>query len=233
MLFNYNLCRGFSASIISLLSSWNMVLIILYIICVSHWFKVSPLSFVISSPIVVPFALSFGFVIFLICRCRSWWFIILSMMFLLHIFAISLVILLLWGWCCLPSQYGISMSCLWESSLLLSRCLPQNGIVSGRFVWWWNIPLVFSIHRSWLIQVKVSFYIAQYPVLSTVQSALHFTSLTDLFTQTTYRIFGEASSHMLQLMREGCSYTYPPLSIARYSFIQLSELEQSRVKKLA
>ena len=38
---------------------------------------------------------------------------------------------------------------------------------------------------------------------------------------------------MLQLMREGCSYTYPPLSIARYSFIQLSELEQCRVKKLA
>ena len=32
---------------------------------------------------------------------------------------------------------------------------------------------------------------------------------------------------------EGCSYTYPSLSIARYSFIQLSELEQCRVKKLA
>ena len=38
---------------------------------------------------------------------------------------------------------------------------------------------------------------------------------------------------MLQLMREGCSYTYPPLSIAKYSFIQLSELEQCRVKKRA
>ena len=37
---------------------------------------------------------------------------------------------------------------------------------------------------------------------------------------------------MLQLMREGCSYTYPPLSIARYWFIQLSELEQCRVKTL-
>ena len=62
---------------------------------------------------------------------------------------------------------------------------------------------------------------------------LHFTSLTDLFTQTPYRLLWEASSHMLELMREGCSYTYPPLSIARYSFIQLSELEQCRVKKLA
>ena len=38
---------------------------------------------------------------------------------------------------------------------------------------------------------------------------------------------------MLQLMREGRSYTYPPLFIVRYSFIQLSELEQCRVKKLA
>ncbi len=38
---------------------------------------------------------------------------------------------------------------------------------------------------------------------------------------------------MQQLMREGCLYTYPPLSIARYSFLQLSEMEQCRVKKLA
>ena len=38
---------------------------------------------------------------------------------------------------------------------------------------------------------------------------------------------------MLQLMREGCSYTYPPLSIARYSFIQLNELEQCSETKLA
>ena len=54
------------------------------------------------------------------------------------------------------------------------------------------------------------------------QSTLHFTSLTDLFTQTPSRLLWEASSHMLQLMCEGCSYTYPPLSIARYSFIQLN-----------
>ena len=82
------------------------------------------------------------------------------------------------------------------------------------------------------VLVKSS-YIAQYPVLRTIQSVLHFTSLTDLFTQTPSRLLWEASSHMLQLMCEGCSYTYPPLSIARYSFIQLSELEQGRVKKLA
>ena len=77
---------------------------------------------------------------------------------------------------------------------------------------------------------KASSYIVQYPVLRTVQSALHCTSLTYLFTQTPSLLLWEASSHMLQLVREGCSYTYPPLSIARYSFIQLSELEQCRVK---
>ena len=82
-------------------------------------------------------------------------------------------------------------------------------------------------------KVKASSYIAQYPVLRTVQGALHFISLTDLFTQTPSRLLSEASSHMLQLMREGCSYTYPPLSIVKYSFKQLSELEQCRVKKLA
>ena len=78
-----------------------------------------------------------------------------------------------------------------------------------------------------------SFYIAQYPILRTIQSTLHYTSLTDLFTQTPSRLLWEASSHMLHLMRDGCSYTYPPLSKGRYSFIKLSELEQCRVKKFA
>ena len=64
---------------------------------------------------------------------------------------------------------------------------------------------------------KASSYIAQYPVHRTVQSALHFTSLTDLFTQTPSQLLWEAFSHMLQLMREDCSSTYPLLCIARYT----------------
>ena len=95
----------------------------------------------------------------------------------------------------------------------VQRCLHDRGLFRGK--------------------VKASSYIAQYPVLRTAQSALHFTSLTDLFTHTPSRLLWEAPSHMLQLMREGCSYTYPPLSIVRYSFKQLSELGQCRVKKLA
>ena len=61
-----------------------------------------------------------------------------------------------------------------------------------------------------ICDVKTSSYIAQYPVLRTVQSALHFTSLTDLFTQTPSRLLWKTFSHVLQLMRECCSYTYPP-----------------------
>jgi len=94
----------------------------------------------------------------------------------------------------------------------------------------------FRLFRVMIVsRKKARFYIAQYPVLRTIQSALHFTSLADLFTQSLRpsRLLWEASSHILQLMREGCAYTYPPLSITRYSFIQLSELEQCRVKKLA
>ena len=64
---------------------------------------------------------------------------------------------------------------------------------------------------------KVRSYIAQYPILTIAQSALHFTSLTDVFNQTPSQIIWEASSHMLKLMREGCSCTHPLLFIARYS----------------
>ena len=70
-------------------------------------------------------------------------------------------------------------------------------------------------------------------ILRTFQSTLHVSSLTDLFTTTPSRLLWEASSHMLQLMHKGCSYTYQPLYIARYSFIQQSELEHCIVKKLA
>ena len=64
-------------------------------------------------------------------------------------------------------------------------------------------------------------YIAQYPVLRIAQSTF------TLPWQTC------SIKHHLNFSREGRSYTYPPLSIARYSFIQLSELEQCRVNKLA
>ena len=63
-----------------------------------------------------------------------------------------------------------------------------------------------------------------------LKQLLHFTSLTDLFNQTPSQLFWEASSHMLQLMHEGCSYTYPPLSIARYSNLPKVLTPQHRIQ---
>ena len=73
---------------------------------------------------------------------------------------------------------------------------------------------------------------AQYLILRIAQSALHFTFPTDLFNQPPSQLFWETSSHMLQLMREGCSYTQPPLSIARYSCIQYERQIVTMTRKL-
>ena len=62
--------------------------------------------------------------------------------------------------------------------------------------------------RVQLKGLKVSSYIAQYPILRIAQSALHFTSMAVLFNQTPSQLLWEACSHMVQLMREGCSHTY-------------------------
>ena len=41
-----------------------------------------------------------------------------------------------------------------------------------------------TLNTPGIKKIKVSFYIAQYPVFRTAQSALHFTPLADMFTQT-------------------------------------------------
>ena len=76
---------------------------------------------------------------------------------------------------------------------------------------------------------KGSFYIAQYPVRWTAQSASHFLpSLTDLFIPTPFSASPGSILARQQLRAKTKSLTFPPLSIARYSFIQLSE--QGRLK---
>ena len=86
-------------------------------------------------------------------------------------------------------------------------------------------------YKHYVYLKKANSYITRHPVLR-MQSALNFIwTLTDLFTQTPSRILWEASSHMLQLMHGDYSYTYPPLSIVRYSVKQLSELEQCILKQ--
>ena len=71
---------------------------------------------------------------------------------------------------------------------------------------------------------KCSFYIAQYPVRWTAQSALHLLpSLTDLFIPTPLSACPGSILAMQQLRAMTTSLTFPPLSIARYSFIKLSQ----------
>ena len=76
------------------------------------------------------------------------------------------------------------------------------------------------------IMYKVAFfYIAQYPVRWTAQSALHFFAIPD---RPVHSDINSASPGCIlarqQLRAKTTSLTFPPLSIARYSFIQLREL---------
>ena len=79
---------------------------------------------------------------------------------------------------------------------------------------------------------KVWFYIALYPVRWTAQSALHFPPLADLFIPTPFSA-SLGSILAMQQLRNDYSLTFPPLSIARYSFIQLSRLRRREVKENA
>ena len=81
-------------------------------------------------------------------------------------------------------------------------------------------------------RVKVWFYIALYPVHWTAQSALHFPPLADLFIPTPFSA-SLGSILAMQQLRNDYSLTFPPLSIARYSFIQLSRLRRREVKENA
>ena len=79
---------------------------------------------------------------------------------------------------------------------------------------------------------KVWFYIALYPVRWTAQSALHFPPLADLFIPTPFSA-SLGSILAMQQLRNDYSLTFPPLPIARYSFIQLSRLRRREVKENA
>ena len=89
---------------------------------------------------------------------------------------------------------------------------------------------VFTLHISNHVQRLV------YNAVSNPQDcSKHFTfhSLADLFNWTPSQVLWEAFSHAAINLQRLLMYIYPPLSIAKYSFIQLSGLEQCRVKKLA
>ena len=86
-----------------------------------------------------------------------------------------------------------------------------------------NDLLVYKVKK-----VKVSSYIAQYPVLRTAQSALHFTPWQTCSFQGHFK-FCHTAITAPRLFVHISNTVY----IARYAFIQLSELWQRGVIKLA
>ena len=80
-----------------------------------------------------------------------------------------------------------------------TRRSPQLHLIDEHTVYIRMYRLNYNVRRK---KVKVRFYIAQYPVLRTAQSALHFTYLTDLFNQRPSQLLWEACNHLLQLMCE-------------------------------
>ena len=88
----------------------------------------------------------------------------------------------------------------------------------------WSLRVAVWSDRTNATNKKVCFYIAQYPVRWTAQSASHFLpSLTDLFIPTPFSASPGSVLARQQLRAKTKSLTFPPLSIARYSFIQLSQ----------
>ena len=70
--------------------------------------------------------------------------------------------------------------------------------------------------RLWTFDVKaikVSSYIARYPVLRTAQSALHFTSWPTCSIQGHFNFSGKHSATLQLLRKDYYSFTYPTLSV--------------------
>ena len=81
------------------------------------------------------------------------------------------------------------------------------------------------------LKVKVSSYIAQYTIFGIAQGAFY-TLLPGRHVQTKTISASLSFSHVA-ISRRLLVRKYLSLFIARYSFIQMSELEQCSVKKLA
>ena len=81
--------------------------------------------------------------------------------------------------------------------------------------------ITFNISESVLVKVKVSSYTAQYPIL---RLKARYTLLPWQTCSIRHHLnFYGKHPAMLQVMREGCSYTYPLLPIAFYFIVQRFE----------
>ena len=93
-------------------------------------------------------------------------------------------------------------------------------------LWFLNQTQLVSYVYVRLSVELTKFYVVLYPILRTVQSAVHFTPVTCSIKH--HLSFSRKNPAMLQLMHKDCSYKN--MSIAKYAFLQQNELEQCRVK---
>ena len=115
-----------------------------------------------------------------------------------------------------PSAF-MNSSGQYENPPFLSSSGPQVACSPGRCrLMTERIPHLKTVQKVW-------FYIAHVssPLDRTKDFTLH--PLADLFIPTPTRLLREEFSHAA-ITHEDDSLTFPPLSIAMYSFIQLSEL---------
>ena len=92
------------------------------------------------------------------------------------------------------------------------------------------LPMQGNTLVSTMPILKVWFYIAPYPIRWTAQSALHFSSPgRPVHSNTNSASHGSILA--MQQLRNDYSLTFPSLSIARYSFIQLSRLRRREEKE--
>ena len=100
-----------------------------------------------------------------------------------------------------------------------------------------TITIIIIIIVIIVIIIIVTIVIKRYvltivKVIGTAQCVLHFASGYTSSWQRQLDFSGKHSGK-LQLLREDCSFTYPPLSVARYPFIQLSDLRQRGMNEIA
>ena len=110
----------------------------------------------------------------------------------------------LWRW----SVHGVSFACIVRVSTWVGVSVQTR--------------VIFTI-SIYIIKGKGSFYIAQYPVRWTAQSALHFSSPGRPVHSDTNSASPGSILARQQLRAKTKKLTFPPLPMTRYSFIQLSE----------
>ena len=91
---------------------------------------------------------------------------------------------------------------------------------------------MFLFTKSALSTLKVPSCIALYPVIGTVRSTFHSIKWQTCSFQR-HLDFSRKHTATLQLLREDYSFTHPHMSIARYLFIQVSELRHCGVNETA